>query len=204
MRATFRIGLCVFLAACGGTIGGGDDLGNDGGSNKDSSPDSSADVTPIDASSGGCPVSPPSQGGACSPNQLECEYGTSPEPGCNQLFECASGSWQDQTNGQICPPPSDCPATYASIAPDSDCSPNGLGCAYPEGTCLCTQSFGAQKLTPAWSCIPATAQCPSPRPDIGSSCSEPGQQCDYGGCQGGVSLQCTGGMWSQVLTPCPG
>lgn len=198
MRSIF---LCLALVACGGaTITTGDDGGTDSGTGKDSSQE---DVTtPLDASSGGCPVSPPSQGGACSPDQLECEYGSNPSPSCNQLFRCNGAHWEEETSGTICPPPSDCPPSYASVPQNQTCSPKGLGCAYAEGTCFCGGSLVVQ--SPYWSCIPETSACPSPRPDIGTPCNEPGQSCDYGGCSGGATLQCENGVWTQVFTPCPG
>ena len=209
----FPFALCGLLVACGGSVFNG----GDGGPGTDGGPgaDGGSDATPLDGSPchygqspecpGHCPASPPSQGESCGyQDGLWCEYGTSPDPSCNQLFECTNDAWQEMTTGTICPPPTDCPATYASITPNADCNPDGLACAYDQGTCFCTTSFGGQKLTPAWSCVPATSQCPSPRPEIGAQCSDENAQCDYGSCQGGVALQCKDGNWIQVETPCPG
>ncbi len=204
MRSTLAFGLCALLAACGGSLTTPDDggTGNDSGPGSDAGKDGSPGQ---DGGAGpGCPASPPASGGACSPESIDCEYGSSPRPDCNQQFQCVGGHWQDHSSGTICPPPTDCPSTYASITPGNDCNPDGLACAYPgDGTCFCTTNFGVQKQTPAWLCVAATSQCPSPRPDIGSACSQPGQQCDYGSCQGGAALSCTGGVWTQVSTPCP-
>lgn len=201
MQRVLRIGLCAFVFACGGAVTNPiDDGGTDGGKGQDSSPDV---ITPGDASSPiGCPASPPLSGAACSPDQIECEYGSNPSPDCNQLFRCNAGHWQEDSTGTICAPQSDCPATYADVPQNGTCSPQGLGCAYPEGTCFCGNSLLTQN--PSWTCNAGTSTCPSPRPDIGTPCNEPGQQCDYASCSGGVALQCTGGMWTQVFTPCPG
>lgn len=195
MRSLLRIGLCVFVVACGGAITNGDDAGTDGGPGKDSAP-------PPDAGTSGCPASPPSSGGACSPESIECEYGTNPSPSCNQLFQCNGGHWQDLTTGTLCVPQSDCPSSWSSVNQNGTCSPEGLGCAYPEGTCFCGGSLPMPN--PIWNCAPETSACPSPRPDMGTSCNEPGQSCDYGSCSGGVALQCDGGIWKELVTPCPG
>ncbi|MCL2448147.1 MAG: tail fiber domain-containing protein [Polyangiaceae bacterium] len=46
----------------------------------------------------------------------------------------------------------------------------------------------------AWQCF-APANCPEPRPLIGSPCSQADQVCDYGADAGGVALTCTNGYW---------
>ncbi len=206
MTSILRVGLCALLVGCGGAV-----ASNDGGTNTDGG----SDATPLDGSpcqfpvpecQGQCPDTPPFSGSTCTQDTLTCEYGTNPDPSCNQTFQCNGGVWQDQSSGTICPPQSDCPSTFAQIPNGQDCTPNGLQCAYPQGECICTTSFGGlQKQTPAWDCFPAATGCPSPRPDIGSHCSGPtNQQCDYGACSGGVALECKQGVWQQVITPCPG
>lgn len=192
--------LSLVLVACGGDVFNGDDSGTDGGPGNDGSPGSDG------GTSSGCPKSPPTPGSACVTTKggPKCEYGTNPDPGCNQMFVCVSNAWVDQTSGQVCPPQSDCPTSYASVPNLQDCTPNGLACAYAEGECICTTDFGpVSKTTPAWNCIPASNGCPSPRPDIGTACTQPNQQCDYGACNGGVALTCTDGAWQQTFTPCP-
>lgn len=137
---------------------------------------------------------------------LSCEYGSNPDPSCNQSFACMGGVWVDQTSGVACPPQSDCPSSFASVPANQACTPESLTCAYPEGECICTQSLGGvEKQTPSWSCIPVVSGCPSPRPDVGTSCvADPSnQQCDYGQCSGGIALTCKAGVWQQVFTPCP-
>jgi hypothetical protein len=54
-----------------------------------------------------------------------------------------------------------------------------------------------------WDCFPATLACRSPRPDIGTPCSNDGQECNYGACDGGVALVCKQGRWQEALEPCP-
>jgi hypothetical protein len=164
-------------------------------------------VSATDAGPGGvCPTAPPTASSACSPDGLACEYGSNPDPSCNTAFMCMGGAWVDQTSGVACPPQSDCPATFASIPANQDCSPQGLACAYPEGECICTVSFeGVDKQTPSWGCIDAVSGCPSPRPDIGTPCTADSSNasCDYGSCSGGVALTCKEGVWQELITPCP-
>jgi len=165
-------------------------------------------VASNDAGSDGvCPTAPPTASSACSDDTLACEYGSNPDPSCNTAFVCMSGAWVDQTSGLACPPQSDCPASFASVPANQDCSPQPLACAYPEGECICTSSFGGvDKQTPSWDCIPAVSGCPSPRPDIGTACTpEPSNAtCGYGACSGGgVALTCKQGVWQELITPCP-
>ncbi len=177
--------------ACGGSVATSD-AGTDGNVGQDGS---------VEA----CPSNPPTPGGSCSTNTLTCEYGTNPDPSCNQMFQCTSGAWVDQSTGTYCPPQQTCPGSYAQVPVNQDCTPQTLTCAYPEGECICTTSFGGlQKQTPAWNCFPKIDGCPSPRPDIGSSCTTPGQNCDYGACSGGVALGCVNGVWQRAEVLCPG
>jgi hypothetical protein len=189
----------LVLAGCGGGLanpidgGSGDDGGNDS-----SPPGMDGGIK------SGCPATPPTSNGACTPNGQRCEYGANPDPSCNQMFVCLNGSWVEQTPGTYCPPQADCPATYASVPVNQNCMPNNLACSYMQGTCFCTQGGGGPvKQYPQWSCVPATTTCPSPRPDIGTACSEPGQTCDYGACSGGVGLSCMNGSWQEVNWTCP-
>lgn len=186
--------VALAATACGGVVSS---PGDDGGTGNDGSPGSDG------GGGSACPKSPPTAGAACTPVDLRCEYGTNPNPSCNQIFACTPSGWVDQTSGSACPA-GQCPATYASVPSGQDCSPESLTCAYPEGECICTRSFGGpQMLTPKWDCIPATDGCPSPRPDIGTSCSQAGLDCNYGACSGGVDLVCKDGRWQQQIIPCP-
>ena len=87
---------------------------------------------------------------------------------------------------------------------NQDCKPENLTCPYTEGVCICTRSFGGPvKLTPAWDCFATPPGCPSPRPHLGASCSQPGLDCNYGACSGGVDLACKDGYWQEQVIPCP-
>jgi hypothetical protein len=194
MRAK-TIGLVLSLAACGGQLAPVDDSGapgNDAGVGKD-------------ASQGAfCPTSPPPSGGACSPLNIYCEYGPNPDPNCNTVVQCTSTGWLT-TMGGLCPPPgAPCPTKYGAVPVNQDCTQDNLTCSYPEGVCICTQEFGgATRVTPGWDCFPTQAGCPSPRPELGTLCSQPGLDCNYGGCSGGIEEVCKGGYWQPQLVPCP-
>ena len=160
----------------------------------------------LQSTENGCPVTAPANDATCTAgqDQLKCEYGSNPEPDCNQFFFCNQGHWQDQSSGTICAPQSDCPSSYAAVPQNQDCTPTELTCAYPQGECICTTSFGGvQKQTPSWSCLPVQSGCPSPRADLGTPCSTENLQCDYGGCMGGIDMQCKDGVWQELITPCP-
>jgi hypothetical protein len=205
IRRLWLVGLSsVLLGACGGAtsnVGPGGDGGTEGGSGSDGGTGNDAAA---DAGGGGaCPSSPPTAGAACPQTGLECEYGTNPNPSCNQIVQCTNTGWVDQGNTGC--PAGQCPATYASVPLDQNCkNDNGVVCSYAEGTCTC--SFGAPPHTngPVWQCFVAKAGCPSPRPDIGTTCTSPGESCDYGACQGGIALKCSGGVWQQDEVACPG
>jgi hypothetical protein len=191
MRIACFIVLCLPVA-CGGAVS---DF--DSGTGSDGSPGS-------DAGTSACPASPPQTSASCSDEGLQCEYGSNPSLSCNLLFACTSGHWVDESTGSACPPQADCPASYAQVPVGQDCTDNTLACGYPEGECICTQTWGGlAKQTPAWDCFPKQDGCPSPRPDIGAACGTPDLECNYGACSGGVDLVCTGGVWQQRIIPCP-
>ena len=218
-RTGWAIVALIAVTGCGGAVNTGPGPSGDGGPGTDGAPGSDSapptdsgpqpDGTPGRDSGPGaqCPGTPPPQGGACTSSGLECEYGTSNDPNCNTLFACsAAGTWQDMSSSGICLPPdagAACPATYAAVPVGKVCSPNTLECAYTQGTCLCTNSMGGPvMINSQWDCIAATPTCPSPRPRLGSPCTEPSQMCDYGACAGGVSLICMNGYWSQQQVAC--
>jgi hypothetical protein len=220
--------LAAVLAACGGsssTTGG--DSGADSGAVADSRPGkdsevgtdsgSASDAAGSDAresGSKGCPESSPTGGAHCSDVGLYCEYGTNQNLECNPLFQCTTKGWL-AFGVFMCPPSSDCPTSYSSLSsgmptcPSSDAPgiAEDLICSFSQGTCLCSDSDDGSPPPggPYWYCVPATAECPSPRPTIGSTCPTEGTMCNYGACQGGVDILCTGGVWqeNQGFT-CPG
>jgi hypothetical protein len=133
---------------------------------------------------------------------MECEYGTNPNPVCNDTETCmANGTWSYPTPGPACPAGT-CPATYADVPQGKECMPQELDCSYPEGQCNCAFTPVAST-TPVWQCSTPAQGCPEPRPNIGAACTQPGLACNYGSCTGGVELQCTDGSWQIVETPCP-
>jgi hypothetical protein len=162
----------------------------------------------------GCPSSPPASGAACHSADLRCEYGSDPSIACNTVAHCVSGAWSvTPPEAGNCPTPmgsKSCPSTYASVPEGSACDHQGLECGYPQGYCVCTESFSGPPMidashAPLWYCDTTTKDCPSPRPHAGSPCSKPSQYCDYGVCNlpGGAVMICTGGAWQDQEFACP-
>jgi hypothetical protein len=201
------------VGASSGSGGSGSDGGGGSGSGSDSGGESGSDGgsssgggsgSGSGSSSGGvrCGFDPPPLDMPCGIDGMECEYGASPNPGCDQIMECLNGMWT--------PPPlpscevGTCPASYADVAQGQVCYGNGLDCAYPEGQCNCsyTSSRGVGNNS-LWYCFDP-AGCPEPRPRVGAPCAQPGLACDYGACTGGLLETCTGGYWNMTMTSCPG
>jgi hypothetical protein len=188
-----------------GGIGGSGGSGGTGGCGGGINCPVDGGLPPVES----CPASPPSQGDPCENIGLWCEYGSSPDPYCNGLWQCGpSGTWQPKGNG-ICPPPDAmCPATYADANDDHDkCPIEEQTCDYPQGTCICTRDPGGLPVEngPLWGCIAVTPGCPSPRPELGTTCDLPSDtSCDYGACNGGVAEDCVDGFWAiDVMIGCP-
>jgi len=132
----------------------------------------------------------------------QCEYGDSPNPGCNQVFTCEMSGWA-ATGGTFCPTGT-CPPTYADVSQNASCMPNGLDCAYTQGQCNCSFTLPVGG-GPLWKCFTPAQGCPDPRPRLGSACTQPSTPaCDYGACEGGIEEACSGGYWTEVAVPCPG
>jgi hypothetical protein len=180
----------------------GSDAGSDGGGSPDTG---SNDTGSPDSGPTFCPAKPPTKGGKCSPDGIECEYGSNPNADCNELFDCTGSGWTNATPKLACAPQSDCPASYASITGHKTCpaSELDLTCAYPLGTCICSDGELPVSGGPFWNCVPATATCPSPRPKLGSACTEDGTTCDYGACEGGTAIECKAGYWQMAEFGCP-
>jgi hypothetical protein len=69
---------------------------------------------------------------------------------------------------------------------------------------MCTNSLGGPVMVNAvWYCVPTPAGCPPPRPHLGDPCAQPGLDCNYGACSGGVDVVCKSGFWQEQLTACP-
>lgn len=213
MNSKSLIGACALLcafAACGGKT-------DDGGS------DAATDATPVtDAQpSTGCPdYAMPKDGSACSEEGLKCEYGSDPRWTCNWIAYCHQGRWSDSTtNDAWCPTPAQnpasCPATFASVPQGSECTSADVPCQYPQGWCSCMYWGGPPMPdgggpTYAWQCSYGTSTgCPATRPRIGTSCSMPDLECDYGVCDqpSGLSVRCDGSThtWADGIgAPCAG
>jgi hypothetical protein len=197
----------------GGSSGSGGAGGSAGSGGSSGHCNQGADCA--DSGPPGCPATPPHKGEECAgdgvttPGGLECEYGASANPACNEVWECTSDKWQNiSMSVGTCPMGFMCPATYAAANADHGmCSPNNAFCVYPEGTCICTTDPGGLPLVggPEWGCTPVSKGCPAAPPQLGSRCTAPASTvCDYGGCSGGVFIQCTDGYWALgTMEACP-
>ncbi len=179
------------------------DEGVDAGQVKDAGPSEDA------GAGSACPPSFPPQNGPCSLEGLFCDYGTNANPKCNSLWECQSSHWVNMSDETSCPSGAfTCPSSYAAAGAHLTCGQafEGALCDYPQGTCVCTSDPGGlpQGGAPSWYCTPTTAGCPAAPPSLGTACvADSGNDCDYGGCSGGVTISCTHGYWAIADTPCP-
>ncbi len=170
------------------------------------------DAGTFDASGGPCPSVAPGKGSSCAREALECEYGTGNVPGCDTVATCDAGRWtvQAPTTGDQCPStrPSGCPASFATATLAGHCEPLGLICDYPTGRCACTDGTGPIPLDASaaarWHCQEPGANCPRPRPPLGSACTSDGESCDYGSCTvpGGSGEACADGLWTTMPFAC--
>ncbi|HEY8086855.1 MAG TPA: hypothetical protein VIF09_03400 [Polyangiaceae bacterium] len=155
-----------------------------------------------------CPTSPPDAGAPCPATGESCEYGSSWLLGCNALFRCTPSGWQAGARGTSAMCTEDaaaCPSTWEdALEAGSFTACPAYACQYEAGTCGCVVCGIGQIRHPfiqgMWSCTPATPECPSPRPDLGSACSgDGGTMCHYGGdmcCTGAPQLRCVDGVWT--------
>jgi hypothetical protein len=192
-----------------GSSSGGSTGSSSGVGSGSSSGGSGASSGSISGPPGPCPTGEPPAGLLCSPNGLECEYGSNPDLACNSLAECEKSVWTYLNGtGTNCPINS-CPLTYDRIIQGGHCDTVGSSCGYPAGTCSCGSegpimiSLDGSVAGPTWHCVAATPACPSPRPRLGTTCPTDGQFCDYGACVGGIAIQCTAGTWQEAFTACP-
>jgi hypothetical protein len=153
-----------------------------------------------------CSASPPEAGTPCAVPDEACEYGTSWSLECNLVLRCMQGIWREEFSGAPCPrldAGSGCPATWQQAnAVDAAACP-ATDCQYPEGYCECGAACGHGGEQP-WQCTPATSDCPSPRPRLGSACTG-SASCAYGwSCVCGQQQGCVDGVWQGDLDPpCP-
>ncbi len=194
-------GLSGGSSSSGGSSGSSSSGGSSGGSSSSSGGSSGGSSGSSSGGTATCPSNPPTGGAQCPKIGLKCEYGTNPNPACNQVETCEPSGWSIPAPGQC--EQGTCPARYIDVPQNKSCSPLGLDCSYAEGQCNCAQALPVGGATPIWQCAYPGKGCSEPRPRIGSACSQPGLACDYGACTGGVNLVCTGGAWVEQQTPCP-
>jgi hypothetical protein len=184
-----------------------------GMSMQDSSPPCSLgyDATSYGGPSVLCPPAPPALGTACPRLDESCEYGSSWWIGCNLVVRCTACGWEQEVpDCVVADAGGSCPATWAEASALDEgggawC--RAADCQYPDGYCVCDAIWGGPdvQIGGLWSCGPVAPGCPSPRPNLGTSC-EGGARCPYGSdtC-GGEWLVCTtDGVWQGGLEPpCP-
>jgi hypothetical protein len=170
--------------------------------------------TPLTA----CPGTPPLPESACTPEGEVCEYGSSWWLECNHVLRCQLGQWRVTYDGTA-PECSSfdaggpCPATWdeAMAVDAATLSCPFVTCVYPQGFCGCGIGCGGgggvtrPQIQGVFTCIPASATCPEPRPLSGTSCATEGTYCSYGfACGCGQDLQCSDGIWqANASPPCP-
>ncbi len=188
-------------SASGSSTTGSSATGSSGGSSGTGSSGGDA------ATAVSCPIIAPNAGSVCPRPALQCEYGSNPDIRCDQLAICSSaGAWSYAAASKC--PVAMCPATYDDIPAGGHCILANETCAYAKGTCICAQSMGGPVrlpdagITTSWSCFPSTLPCRSPRPNVGSACTDDKRICDYGVCSGGVELACTEGLWQEDFVAC--
>jgi len=220
----------LLAVACGGAVstdlfsgagdgGGGGDGGAGGGD--DSGGGSDAGPSTDAAPSGSCPAALPRAGSSCSTPNLGCEYnGVGDHILCSTVATCLENNkgpggglaWDvtppdarcvgaQSQNSALCPPSFGTLPTGALCPVDSSSM-----CVYPEGECTCvpcaTGTGGGTSKEWACEAWPTPANCPEPRPRIGSACTTQAQSCPYGAPCGITSalpyLTCDDGAWRRT------
>jgi hypothetical protein len=181
-----------------------------------------------------CPTAAPTQDSACSHDGLLCEYGNDFDPLCNTIVVCSGTRWASPVffgGAQTCPSkplpsqsqnPADCAPSRAAVPEGNACTSSST-CAYDGATCTCGSFCPSFPIEPPpcddagkpqgccdkskiqWHCFDGPAYCPTPRPRIGSSCSQEGAECATGApveC-GQSIIACKSGVWNVVNTACP-
>ncbi len=195
----FRVLVIVFpLAGCGGIIQGSNDGGADAPTGSDAGPT-------------GCPAAVPTGGGSCGTDGLSCEYGHNARWTCNTAATCSNGEWSVTAPALDCPTPV-CPP--GAVQEGEACELNTPACDNSTAslTNFCSCITGGPAMPDAgnfgwWTCSMVQPPCPSVIPQIGTSCTQPSLQCNYGVCAGpsGLAVECSSGVWveSNQTVPCP-
>jgi len=227
-----RVPLIAFLAAatalagvtsgCGGSVFTGAQAGGDSGTQDSGSSDGGGGPDGNGGPDGGggdasmpwspvCPVGQPTVGAACSPENVQCEYGDSWwSVSCDLVTQCQGGQWATfQPSFEPCsakPGPNDksCPADFASVPQGTQCATTGLSCVYTQGECACQVPLGGPVEIDGgigdWGCVPEQG-CPFPRPRLGSAC-QGNTTCTYEACA--YAQSCMGGVWQAQPEACAG
>jgi hypothetical protein len=197
------LGVLAFIGGCGGQI----DVNPDGGGNDGGTSDGSVnDATPPGPN---CPVQAPNGGSSCMIANIQCEYGSDPRWTCNAVATCTGTAWTIASeNGPTCPTTNDqdCPTILGYVQQGAACAPTGTDCNYSTSStttfCDCTNLGGpinADGGGAVWTCSAPEPSCPSARPHLGATCTNPGLECDYGICgvPDGLDVQCdmSTGTW---------
>ena len=192
---------------------------DDGGSD-----DAEQPTPPVTLEAGtACGASVPGEGTPCTPSAY-CEYGANAEGACSTFATCAADTGTGPFTWHVTPPPAgcgthgpQCSASFSGVAVGTACTVTDSVCDYAEGRCSCIPcsaigSFatgGGVWRCEAWST--GGAGCPSPRPLLGSPCTQEGVSCNYSfTCSEvpdmGPRMACQSGEWSFVPAPpvmCP-
>jgi hypothetical protein len=210
-----------------GSICGRDAASTDGGSqdvvadeSHRAAPDGSRDASLAPQDGGApCPSMLPTDGTACSTDQLACEYGTDPALECDTVVTCSAGAWtttQTPFTGGFCATTSApaCPASVVDVSQKSSCGGAFFECDYPTARCECgcpegnpggdcsTDASGGPRI---WQCDTSSGtlpDCPAARPRLGAPCSQENESCSYAGkdqlaCWGDT-VECKGGVWTNA------
>ena len=148
-----------------------------------------------------CPPLEPNPASACG-GDLDCTYGTHPQPACRREYVCSSLHWSTMPG---CPDPSKCESEPApSPMLDAPCAKPGNDCVWTSGLycrCISTQEGGSA----AWDCYPPPSGCPPTPPNKGQACDLTAKTCDYGTCRLGtrVITSCVGAIVRWSIPACP-
>lgn len=164
-----------------------------------------------------CPARPAQENAPCTLSGAICEYGGSPDPGCNGTWVCAADTssstgrallyWTEQTAPDRC---AACPPE-AAIVDGAPCGGDAgaaddveLHCTTAAGTCACTTGRdGAHAHARIWVCTKPAEGCPPARPMLGQVCLGE-RECDYGQCTSkrGTRMVCRDEVWQIEAKPC--
>jgi hypothetical protein len=155
-----------------------------------------------------CPDRLPTGGEPCPRTPTVCEYGSSPQLGCNAVAICQSGfRWAVELPAMCA---ETCPPTWEDLPEGTRCSVDGALCRYVEATCGCAAGPGdpdagdpdAGELEAgapppgSWRCVRPAPGCPARMPLEDAPCVRP-MTCDYGSAVFGrpLTFDCDGRSW---------